>query len=214
MVYGLGVITFHAGKEGETQDCVVKETLIRIRSPFVAMASRNDWKESRERKINLADDDPSAFQLYEQWVYTGHIFTDGGLDPTRSADEYKALVSAYILGEKLMDADFKDIVIDCIIHKLRKSGSFDIQLTSTFYENTPQGSTLRRLWVDIYGWAGNASWVDEKIVREFIHPEFSPELNRLVMSFVNGYRPAMAPYMINTCAYHEHKEMTCHRNRG
>lgn len=50
------------------------------------------------------------------------------------------LVKAYILGEKIMDSDFKDFMVDAIVEKLGSLCRFDTGLTILVFENTPSAS--------------------------------------------------------------------------
>ena len=210
---GAKVVTFEIGKD-TPQHFVVHENLIAPRSEFVRLALNNDWKEARNRTIPLPEDYPEAFELYQEFIYTNRIPSNSFGDSTKDASEYNLLVQAYILGERFMDAQFKDAIIDCIIQKLRISSYFDTRLTNLVYDNTPTTSCLRRLWQDIYVWSGNPSWLDEKMVGDFIHAEFALDLSRYQMSLNRNQGPRTAPFVWFTCAYHEHVNGLCYRSRG
>jgi hypothetical protein len=112
------VIVFLVGTEVPRR-FTIHEGLIRTRSDFVQLALRGEWKEARERTIPLPEDDPDVFSVYQQFLYGGLIYTSYKNAPSRPDDEYKVLVKAYILGEKIMDQEFKDSIVDAIIEKLR-----------------------------------------------------------------------------------------------
>lgn len=119
-------------------------------------------------------------------------------------------MKAYIFGEKMMDGTFKDILIDCIVHKLCSTALFDTRLTSLVYENTPPQSPLRRLLQDIYVWSGYASWLDEGSVGEYLHAEFLIDLGKRHMELRAGGGPDPgAPFIADTCFYHEHELGEC-----
>ena len=207
--YGSDVITFHVGKD-KPRDFVIHDSVIISRSDFVRLAISKDWKEAKDRIIPLPDDDPDTFELYQKWLYAGHIYT-ANPDPEKTAKEYERLVKAYLLGEKLIDTVFKDVIIDCIISKLRSTGVFDPRLTNLVYDNTPLNSALSRLWRDVYVWTGSADWLDESKLGDFVNAEFSVELNRIQMSFRAGEMPGNAQFISNACHYHEHGVETCYR---
>lgn len=115
------------------------------------LALRGEWKEARERTIPFPEDDPEVFSVYQQWLYGGRIHTYSSNNALfKPDDEYKTLVQAYILGEKIMDQDFEDSIADAIVEKLRSLRRFDASLTDLVFDNTPSGLPLRRLWMDVY----------------------------------------------------------------
>ena len=211
--YGSKTIKFLVGKEDPTE-FVIHESVVTPHSAFVRMALSNDWKEAKERTIPLPEDEPDTFQLYQEWVYTGLVFSENVANTEKDSKEYERLVSAYILSDRLLDSTFKDVVVDCIIHKLCNSELFSPRLTNLVYDNNPAGSTLRRLWQDIYVWSGSPNWLEEKTVGDEVHPEFLLDLSKSQMSFWPGQRPPAAPYIQNPCLYHEHADGTCYRFRS
>lgn len=206
------VITFRVAKE-RSRDFIIHESLIAARSEFVRTALQKDWKEAKEGVVPLPEDDIDSFDLYQQWIYTGGIFLNRFATATDTQNEYELLVRAYLLGEKLIDLDFKDTVIDCIIHKLRASRTFDARLTNLIYENTPPESPLRRLWLDIYFYSGSPNWLDEKALGDFIHPEFAVDLSKTQMGFMQRFKSVHAPFMGNSCVYHEHAGGHCYQEK-
>ena len=107
---------------------IVHESLIKPRSDFVRLALRGDWKEAQERTIPLPEDDPNIFSVYQRWLYAGLVHTRPNSTASKTDDEYSMLVKAYILGEKIMDSNFKDSIADAIIEKLRLTHKFDTGL--------------------------------------------------------------------------------------
>lgn len=208
--YGTKIVTIRVGKESASQDFMVHENLMVARSPFVRTALNNDWKEAKSRVIPMPEDQPETFSTYQQWLYSGKLFSRHDEGTIEDAAEYELLVKAYILGEKLMDSRFQDTILDCIVQKLRKTSTFDIGLSNLVYENTPSNSPLRRLWCDVYAWSGSPSWLDESKLSECVHAEFLMDLSRLQMSFWGGERPKQIPYAGNTCDYHHHRDGVCY----
>lgn len=188
----------------------VHERAIASRSELVRLALRHDWKEAQERCINMPDDDVAAFQTYQSWLYSGALFTRPSMG-ARSDDEYGVLVRAYLLGQKLMDSDFKDTIIDAIVNKLITTGLFDIRQTSAVYDNTMRDDALRRLWLDIYHHQGQASWLADDLDECDISAEFLYEFSRLKLSRQGVFATSMVPaYATNLCQYHEHTDGVCY----
>ena len=213
---GWQMVVFRVGKENP-QDYAIHESLIKPVSEFVCLALNEEWKEAKERLIPLPEDDPEVFELLQAWLYNETIPSMNLQDGVKDAAEYKMLVQAYILGDKLGITDFKDAIIDSIILKLRHTARFDARLGNLVYENTPDRSPLRKLWQDVYVFAGHPSWLDEDWLGEFMDAEFAVDLSKYHMRMMRGQGPSGAPYEergLGGCYYHEHgKEDLCYRSK-
>lgn len=213
---GSEVILFKVGKEGDYQEFTIHENVISPLSEFVRLALTKDWKEAQQRAIPLPDDEAEVFELLQEWLYTRNIPSLHLNNGAKDSAEYKQLVHAYILGDKFGIIDFKDAIIDSIILKLRFTGRFDPRLANFVYDNTVEQSPLRRLWQDIYVFAGNMSWLDEGRLGEFIHAEFTLHLSQYYMRMKEGQGPLNPPYEdhnLGGCIYHDHGRSPCYRSK-
>jgi hypothetical protein len=206
------VIVFLVGAD-EPERFVVHESLIKSHSEFVCMALRGDWREAKERIIPLPDDDPEVFSVCQQWLYGGLIHTRDDGTPSEADDEYSTLVKAYILGEKIMDANFTDSIADAIIEKLRSMRCFDTGLTDLVFDNTLPTSPLRRLWLDAYYNFGSPEWLNASLVADSINAKFMVEFSRHQMQFRTGSGAFGPDGMFLSCTYHGHGIRPCHRQR-
>lgn len=209
---GAKMVLFRVGKE-KPKEFAIHENVIAPVSEFVQLALSNEWKEAQERTIPLPDDEPEVFNLLQNWLYTRSIPCSSTQNPDQET-EYRVLVQAYILGDKFGITDFKDAVIDSIIFTLRTTGRFDPRLANLVYENTMEHSPLRRLWQDIYVWAGSPGWLNEEQLGEYINAEFTLDLSRYQMRMIRNEGTMSPPYEdagMGGCAYHEHLMETCHR---
>lgn len=67
--------------------------------------------------MELRDDDPDKLEIYLQWLYCGTVPTrDEELGKIDDA-KYLQLAQAHLLGDTLRDYNFKDVIIDAILHK-------------------------------------------------------------------------------------------------
>ena len=189
----------------------IHEGMIEPRSEFVRLALRGEWKEAQERTIPLPEDDPKVFSVYQQWLYGGLIHTRYDNTRSKTDDEYEILVKAYILGEKIMDQDFKDSIANAIVEKLRLLRRFDTGLTSLVFDNTPSASPLRLLWLDAYYCFGSPEWLDAESVGSPINTEFMVELSRHQMQHRTATLTFGSYAMFQSCTYHEHGTRPCHR---
>jgi hypothetical protein len=79
-------------------------------SEFFGAALKSGWIEGHEHQVKLPEDDPRVFKTYANWLYTG----------TLQSLEYLELAKLYLLGEKLIDSTFQDIIINAIVACSRK----------------------------------------------------------------------------------------------
>jgi hypothetical protein len=142
----------------------IHDNPVSSRPEFVRLAFSGEWKEVRERTIVLPDDEPRVFYVYQQWLYGRRIHTHHDNTTSCPDDEYKTLVKAYILGEKSMDQDFKDCIVDAITEKHCFMRHFDENLTNLVFENTPESSPFRQIWMDTYSHFGGNDWLDPKVI--------------------------------------------------
>lgn len=208
---GSELVFFDVGNAPSTRFALHAQP-VQEHSEFARLALEKEWKEAQERVIPLPDDDPEVFKLYQQWIYYKRIFSTPSTSSAKAdSGAYPVLVKAYLLGQKLLDGNFKDAMIDCIVEKLYTSATFDIKLTSLVYDATPPKSPLRKLLLDIYVWCGDPTWLDEEQLGEFVNAEFAVELSKRQMGYMSGIKPASPAFTGDICAYHEHAGGVCYR---
>lgn len=168
------------------------ETLLREASEFFASAVKEEWKEGQKQRIPLPDDSASVVDLYLQWLYTRRIIIREGLveeqkvakeekedeeeggekkeeegeEEGKDGHEFDVLTGAFVFGEKVQDGDFKDAVVDALIHTVAAPDEKGVrwyptaQSVDRAYTGTPEGSPIRRLLVDMYTFHGRKDWLD------------------------------------------------------
>ncbi|KAF2501378.1 hypothetical protein BU16DRAFT_437218, partial [Lophium mytilinum] len=135
----------------------IHEGIIRSSSKFIDNAMKPGSTEFEKGGLRLADDDPESFTLYQEWLYSRQIH----LEREEPIMKYLPACKAYCLGEKLMDNDFKNAVVDTIIRTttettVNESCFFpSVDSICVSYERTPRGSPLRQLIVDFYAYCGD-----------------------------------------------------------
>ncbi|KAH7094876.1 hypothetical protein FB567DRAFT_600559 [Paraphoma chrysanthemicola] len=140
-----------------------------LQSPFFRNALKPEWVAMRDGKpIDLSDVDSDLFATYVQWLYT-HQVAVSVRDPTWA--------ELYVLGERLLDLEYQDIIILGIIANSKAIYEYPDELAiSTIYEGTRNSSPARKLMVDFYCWRGAADWIDiensgdlpEQFLRELV----------------------------------------------
>lgn len=185
--------------------------LISDHSAYFRAALEEEWKvkETDETTlilttIDLEDDDPSIFAIYVEWLNSGFIYSMAS-DTQKNDTEFKSLVRAYVLGDKLMDHGFKNTVIDAFIEKLNSDGKLDLELPLLIYELTARGSPLRRLLVDIYVSTAASSWFSGENLKHNSHPDFLLDFSRAQLD-QRGEKGERPTYLNPGCAYHDHED--------
>lgn len=155
--------------------------------------------------------------VYSKWLYTSAIISVPRQDGVPAAGNAKAdwthLANAYAVGEKLIDIDFKDTVIDAFRAKIKSLDAGTVwevapEVVRIIYSSTPRDSPARRLIVDLYYGHGSLS---DLTAGDDLPSDFLLELSRVGLSHI-GKRPVSNA----RCEYHEHKtglDNTCYIDR-
>ena len=194
--------TVVVGTGTSEQQFFIHSSVLEKSSDFFKAALKPQWFRSAPREVKLPEEDPNTFIVYANWLYSGAMSMRGCME----------LARLYVLGEKLIDPTFQDMVINAIVAKSRKPdvngkkwdpGRAPI---SVLYRNTPEGSPARRLMVNFYTTHGQPKRMSESstvFTKEFLFDLATAFLNLKVKS----NHDEEARKQINTgapCAYHKH----------
>jgi hypothetical protein len=157
------------------QSFIVHEALICARSNFFRNARSGNSKEVQEKTVNLPEDDPTIFALYEQLLYSGCLPSES---ETSAVDdivkEYATLCSLYVLSSKLQDVDSKRVAIDALLGMSRAMMSNGqrtcplLQHVEIIYYGTHGPCAARRLMVDIYTYRASEDWLEKEFPPDFV----------------------------------------------
>lgn len=156
----------------ERKPFIVHELIICASSPFFKNAMSGPWKESSEHTVDLPEDEPKVFALYCHWLYYATIPVRIE-DPTkgrpgqRANKEYRELIGAYVLGDKLLDTKFQNSVIDALLETCSATNTQDgnryypgIDGIKDAYKKTNESSKIRSLFVDMWVSKANVNWFE------------------------------------------------------
>ena len=101
--------------------------------------------EAKDQVLSLPDEDPVMFQHFELWVYTGSFLAK---EETEADVSWASLVDLYIFGELCDIPDLQNAAIDVLIDKQSSENVLRIEFLCLVYSTTPEGCSLRRLFVD------------------------------------------------------------------
>lgn len=174
----------------------------------------HDWNEAEGKCVPLPPDMPDVFRIYLQWAYSDRVHC---APPQK--DNFEAwrpyqnlLVRAYILGDKLLDTNFQDAIMDILIDFSREVDRYLLRQASLVFGYTLEESPLLTLIVDFA-----------------THVRFTPSIGQMLREDTDfracfneeacvavaielientdtdqNPRKIIAPYVRDTCLYHLH----------
>lgn len=200
-------------------------------SSYFRAALSGCFKEAEEGVVILPADDPVLYKIFVTWLYSRRLrkdHKDGEDTPCQPED----LAKLYVFGDARGIPALKNDVIDSFVterHTIHK------EVIPYIYDNTPEGSPLRRLMVDLINWQYNMSTQKRKGIfhadRDPL-PYFTPEfMMELLIARDLLKRPILkknSPFSRRRCSfrelprypeicrvpYHEHPEMDANTIRG
>ncbi|GIZ37636.1 hypothetical protein CKM354_000107800 [Cercospora kikuchii] len=166
------IVTVTVGKGKETETFQLHDFQLKENSKFSEAALNGQWKEGREKKINLPDDEPDIFGAYVEYLFSGKIATateKAAVDLTRddAGLEYTCQAKLYVLGEKLLDDKFCDCALRAMVElsRLERANGVHylpgILAVQTIYEGTTDASPIRRFLVDLYLTRVSKKWLSD-----------------------------------------------------
>lgn len=174
--------------------------------------------------VTLPEDDPVLFKIFITWLYARRLrvnLPDGRDTPCQAL----TLVQLFVFGDVRGIPALRNDVIDAFVkerHTVHK------EVIPYLYENTPESSPLRKLFVDLINWQYQMSTIEKKGI---FHPDrdtlpyFTREfLMELLIARDQLPRPILkvnSPFSRQRCSfrelptwpeicyvpYHEHPEM-------
>lgn len=191
----------------DIEDFVVHETAIRRHSPyFEAALNKPIFKEALEHLVPLSYHDPESFKLYLGWIYS-HEINISSLDNKDTAKAVgDSLIRAYILGDFLLDLDFKDAIIDAVNEVQEEADGYLRACLPLAYAHTAEKSPLRRIIIDrmVYTKRDSpANFIARERADDFLDREIL--LDPMEAVVLMSDTPTPPPYHTHPCHYHCHK---------
>jgi hypothetical protein len=184
----------------------VHENVLRSNSAYFERALCKDWEEGRRGEIYLGDFDPSAFEVYARWAYTGRVFI--------YADMTHLWKLCYELGQYLCDADFNDALIDMLVEGMTQLKQYYPNfLYEVMYQLPRRDSPHRKLAVDVFLLGlRNDHHIDSSWMPDFERagPEFTRDVMKAEQEALQKERSTRWGREChwldwkNDCRYHEH----------
>ena len=125
---------------------------------------KREWTKALPRVIDLdgtatggglSVSEADIFKIYATWLYKRQIpvkISDGG--KTSEGRAWELLTRAYLLGERLLDTTFKDIVMDGMLARVNENEGGTLSYPTkkaikAMYEGTCEGSLGRQFFAEV-----------------------------------------------------------------
>ncbi|KAL8852108.1 MAG: hypothetical protein Q9221_003038 [Calogaya cf. arnoldii] len=165
-------------------------------SPFFRAAFTGRFKESCG-SISLGEDDADVFGHIVQWLYRGKLETLSKTEADTGDDYFMKLFQLYVLADKYAIVPLENAVMDLLFGALDRRGK-DLKSKihrppqephiTYVYENSPQGSQLRRFIMVYYVWHINLDWYNENTTVEWLesNPSFGADVVKVFAARAKG----------------------------
>jgi hypothetical protein len=107
----------------------------------------------------MLNEDPTLFEYFQIWLYSKEILTN---DKVQGDIPWRVLVDLFVFGDARGIPHLQKAAVDAIIKKQWDLNRISTRSIKYIYEETPEHSPLRRLFVESMANLGNASWFTEE----------------------------------------------------
>ena len=196
------------GTGSDAKDFYIHEDILKRHSDFFCAALRNDWREACEGVIRLPEDDPEAFLVFANFLYSGQLSIARDPSDPQHCDEVSIMIASWLLGDKILSDSFKDAIVDRYAELTSLTGRCaGVHLPRIIYNHSNLPSGLKRLLVDI----AVLGWLDGSykcLPREIADADFFAETTLRALQIPPEQRHVDKPWVDCGCRYHDHGEET------
>lgn len=211
------------GPNRKSKDRLVHANLLCQNSPFFRGALAHEWREKRENLIRLPKDDIETFDTYCAWLYHRNPFSlptscnCSELNASHEVHLYpdqKRLLRAWMFGNKILDYNFCDMVIDALIEHATLQNSWPYAIAFTVFQVSSKHAPVRRLLTDIFVHGAVPEWFDDGAPE--LNEEAYQQITLALLTKGNELCIDVAPWKSDPCVYHWHKHSggVCYKNKG
>lgn len=164
------------------------------------------------RKIHLPDDEPELIYTYVQWTYARQLPIN--LKDCENPD-FDKLAKLYVYGEKVLDDDFQDNVLNALISYVREPcGGIYVcdSAVKIIYDGVSTTSPARRMLVNMHIAYGDEDWAIALDGKEWdTHKDIKDDLINAFWVWKGtpeDQRPNYEEFKVGVpCKYHLHGEV-------
>jgi len=199
-------VTVRVGATGQAVDFSVHKSVLCQSSPFFEAAVEKDWQEKKNNLIELPEDEPEVFEEYFAWLYSkSHVSRSGKSTPINEINaDFEHMRKLWMFGDKVLDHDFCDMVVDALISTAKLVGRWPIPSIFKIREVCGPNAPIRQFLVDMYLHLAHDTWFEEKYnlnvdaYKEIVHA--------FALKKSTSPTKANAPWTLDGCVYHWHKK--------
>ncbi len=120
-------------------------------SSYFDAALNGNFKEAKQGRVEMLEDDVNTFKNFQYWLYSREIHVEEGNEIYESNNnkQWDMLIDLFIFGEARGIPGLQNAAIDGLIDEMHAKNELRVAAIRRIYENTPENSPLRRLYVDI-----------------------------------------------------------------
>lgn len=170
------VVVINVGTEDNRETFSTHRELLSFYSPYFRAMMNGSWEEAKTNIINLTADEPHIYEIFQNWLYG----IDLDLDPPQARD-ISLMLRLWIFGDKVQVPGFQNAAIEGLRFAtnepprvVRRSD------VAAAFENSGEGSPLRKFIVDLYVWEGSLPGLMRKFLDESYPKAF-------IAQFFEGY---------------------------
>lgn len=170
---------------------VFDKDLICYNSAYFEAAFNSDFSEAATQELEIEDVDIEIFKIFVYWLHKGKLCGDDENQPS-----YTTLVKIWLFADSILAPKLQNLVIYDIDQARYEHDYFPSTRLHLVYDNTAEGSPLRRLIVDTWNYTYRIS-TPENYPHQFLVDLIN---NSLPKENPGRYRPsktAMVAYLVD-----------------
>jgi hypothetical protein len=182
-------------------------------SDFFRAALEGSFKEAKEGKIELSDVTIDTFEAFQVWLYSQSLRNIE--EPQDSSKPLKlpgfgTLARLWVFGDKYQIPLLQNCAIDALRQKEIEENSFHVVAVAIAYENTMDGSPLRKFVIDLCVFRMHHSGDEKRIFKDSNLGNWSKEACvDFIRCMSNAWERKLPTNILperTKCHYHVHAE--------
>lgn len=147
--YAREIVTVEVGSSESTRAFHIHRGLLTFYSGYFKAALNGRFVEAQSGVIKLDTEEPAVFEEFVKWLYTHKPRTEKITYENRK-QHYLSIVKLWIFADRRDVPLLMNEMIDSFQHDVVRVWAMPRDVLKEVYENTIEGSTLRRMIVDMY----------------------------------------------------------------
>ncbi|TKA67598.1 hypothetical protein B0A49_04580 [Cryomyces minteri] len=141
------MIHVQLGSDATAEEYAIHKGLISHHSHFFRKALNGHFREAVENHVTLEDEDPAVFHIFYLWLYSSRLYDVDKRKPNHVPLSEETLVRTWVFGDKRGVPGLQDAALNSLVSLLANRWTADEAIVRLAYENTLEGSPLRKLYV-------------------------------------------------------------------